>query len=149
MIPVRGTSCTFFVPGEPKSQGSMKTITPKGASKPVVIHSNPALKRWRKTVTQAADYLVREAFVGGVVIDLTFHMLRPKTVTRPHPITRSAYDLDKLIRAVFDALTDSGAIEDDSRVVEVRARKVYVSKITDAGVQIRISAIGDDWPTAT
>lgn len=146
MIPVRGTSVSFFVPGEPVSQGSMKTVTPKGGTKPVVIHSNKALAPWRRTVAQAADYLVREPFYGGVTVDLTFFMLRPKTVTRPHPITRSSYDLDKLIRAVFDALTDSGAIEDDSRVVEVSSRKLYVSKITEAGVNIAISAIADDWP---
>lgn len=148
MIPVRGTSVSFFVPGEPKSQGSMKTVTGK-TGKPLVIHSNPALKAWRRTVAQAADYLVREPFYGGVTVDLTFHMPRPKTVTRPHPITRSGLDLDKLVRAVFDALTDSGAIEDDSRVVEVRARKLYVSKVSDAGVRVRIDAITDDWPNNT
>lgn len=145
MIPVRGTSVSFFVPGEPKSQGSMKTVTPKGGTKPVVIHSNKALVPWRRTVAQAADYLVREPFYGGVTVDLTFFMHRPKSVTRPHPITRSSYDLDKLIRAVFDALTDSGAIEDDSRVVEARARKVYVTELVNAGVQIRIDALPDDW----
>lgn len=145
MTPTHGTSVSFFVPGEPVSQGSMKTIRPENGSKPIVIHSSKALAPWRRAVAQAANYLVHPPFAGGVTVDLTFFMLRPKTVKRPHPITKSSYDLDKLIRAIFDALTDGGAIEDDSRVVDVAARKVYVSQIQNAGVRIRIDAVGEDW----
>jgi Holliday junction resolvase RusA-like endonuclease len=139
--PLPATEVDFFVPGEPTSQGSMKAFTNKRTGKSQLVHSNPALKAWRRTVAQAADYLVREVFYGGVTVELEFRMPRPKSVKRAHPITRSSYDLDKLIRAVFDALTDSGVIEDDSRVVEVRARKVYAETLRDVGVQVHITAV--------
>jgi Holliday junction resolvase RusA-like endonuclease len=37
-------------------------------------------------------------------------------------------DVDKLIRAVLDALTDAGVFRDDSRVVQVSATKIYADK---------------------
>jgi Holliday junction resolvase RusA-like endonuclease len=48
-----------------------------------------------------------------------------------------APDLDKLLRLVNDAITDAGCVWlDDAQVVEIRARKVYVT--TQPGCSIRI-----------
>jgi len=42
-----------------------------------------------------------------------------------------------LIRSTLDALTQSGVITDDSRVVQVHARKIYADE-RSPGAQIRI-----------
>ena len=50
-----------------------------------------------------------------------------KTVDRQLPSVSP--DLDKLIRAVGDSLTDSGVVTDDSRIVRISARKLYAEGI--------------------
>lgn len=89
------------------------------------------LRPWREAVKQAAlDVLAgRERLEGPVSVVVTFTFDRPKSApkTRPcWPITRSSGDVDKLQRAIFDALTDAGVWRDDSQVIDVRARKVHV-----------------------
>ncbi len=60
---------------------------------------------------------------GPLAVHATFTLRRPATVRRPTPATRP--DLDHLIRAACDALTQAGAITDDGRIVELFARKTY------------------------
>ena len=66
-------------------------------------------------------------------MDLLFVFNKPKTVKRNEPYVRP--DLDKLIRAVLDGLTDV-AYEDDQQVVRLTAQKSYGET---EGVHIRIS----------
>jgi Holliday junction resolvase RusA-like endonuclease len=58
------------------------------------------------------------------------------------PTTRDSGDIDKLLRSTFDALTTAGAIADDSRIVEITARKVFPGEGLDAletpGAVIRV-----------
>jgi len=67
-----------------------------------------------------------------VEINVIFHMQRPKTVTRKEPFKRP--DIDKLARAVLDALTGV-AYEDDEQVVKLVASKEYTD---NPGVTIKI-----------
>jgi Holliday junction resolvase RusA-like endonuclease len=55
-----------------------------------------------------------------------------------HPATRP--DVDKLIRAVLDALTMSGAIKDDGRVVTLAAVKTY-GAAGSTGARIHLEAL--------
>jgi Holliday junction resolvase RusA-like endonuclease len=89
------------------------------------------LRPWREAVKQAAlDALAgRDRLEGPVSVDVLFTFDPPKSAPKSRrcwPITRSSGDLDKLQRAVFDALTDAGVWRDDSQVIDVRARKVHV-----------------------
>lgn len=89
------------------------------------------LRPWREAVKQAAlDALDgRERLEGPVSVAVTFTFDRPKSAPKSRPcwpITRSSGDVDKLQRAVFDALTDAGVWRDDSQVVRVTADKVHV-----------------------
>lgn len=59
---------------------------------------------------------------GPVSMQLTFRLTAPKSVRREHPTVRP--DLDKLVRAVLDALTGL-AYKDDSQVVSIQASKTY------------------------
>lgn len=105
---------TFFVPGRPRPQGSMKFINRGGRSIPI---QNQKLEHWRSSVTMyAQDAMGGCAIHGGVSLTLVFSFTRPKNHYRTgkysHLLKDSspdrmlkAPDVDKLIRAVLDSLT--------------------------------------------
>ena len=115
----------FWVPGVPVAQGSkVAGVTKLG--KPYLRDVKPGkLRAWRQAVAVAA---ITEKFGypglegGPVYLFLEFHMPRGKTVKRDVPCVTP--DLDKLQRAVLDALTGV-AYKDDGQVVHVTASKVY------------------------
>jgi crossover junction endodeoxyribonuclease RusA len=103
------------------------------------------LAPWRDNVRAAAVVQVaaspdRRGFgAAPVVVRAKFTFARPKAhfgtgrnaaVVKPtapaYPASHAVGDLDKLLRAGFDALTDAGVWADDSQVVHVAARKVWV-----------------------
>jgi len=99
-----------------------------------IIHSQgSALASWRSAIALAARkenaFPTREA----VVMTMYFTMPKPRTVKRNYPTVPP--DLDKLVRAVLDALTAICYV-DDSQVVELYAKKIY--GITP-GVRIQIA----------
>lgn len=119
---------SFFVKGKPVSQGSLKFI--KGRA----IHvKGRELALWRGTIAAIARGTNITKIQTGVNVELLFIFNKPKTVKRNEPYVRP--DLDKLIRAVLDALTGV-AYEDDQQVVRLVASKAYGE---NEGVHITIS----------
>jgi Holliday junction resolvase RusA-like endonuclease len=120
---------TFTVYGTPVAQGSMKAVMPLGAAHPRVLHtSNKKLKAWREDIGwRALEALNRAGLTRmgrsvAVSVEAVFYFRRPSSVTRDYMTV--APDIDKLGRAVLDALT--GVVyEDDSQVVELVKRKLY------------------------
>ena len=108
----------FDVAGTPVPQGSMRS--PKAG---VVIHnSGEKLKSWRDSIgTLASVHFKGAPHTGPVSVALTFG-LKPPQKHEVRPIKKP--DLDKLVRAVLDALT-SIAYKDDSQVVHIEAEKHY------------------------
>ena len=74
--------------------------------------------------------------LGPVTVYMTFHMPRPKSVSRRYP--NSAPDLDKLIRGVGDSLQQSGLLANDGQIVSIKAHKIYAAETNDSGVEIEI-----------
>ena len=60
--------------------------------------------------------------LGPVTVYMTFHMPRPKSVSRRYP--NSAPDLDKLVRGVGDSLQQSGLLANDGQIVSLKAHKI-------------------------
>lgn len=88
-----------------------------------IIHSQgSALAAWRSAVALKAREVGATPAEGAIHIEMTFTMLKPRTVTRAHPTV--APDLDKLVRAVLDGLT-AIAYRDDAQVTSIVARKSY------------------------
>jgi len=88
-----------------------------------VIHSQgSALAVWRSTIGYAAKAQHAKLIEGPVAMQLDFYMLKPRTVKRDAPTVPP--DLDKLIRAVLDALTGIVYL-DDAQVVEIHSSKSY------------------------
>lgn len=119
---------SFFVEGKPETQGSMMVMRGR------VIHSSDAnLRAWRTKVAQIAKLTGVKKVEGAVTLTIHFHLLRPKTITRAQPFLKP--DLDKLIRAIMDALTGV-AYTDDGQVVSITATKEYSER---AGAWIEVT----------
>lgn len=74
----------------------------------------------------AADSAAIWPVAGPLAVEMVFTVKKPQSApkrTRTWPITRP--DLSKYVRAAEDALTDAGAIHDDSQIVIIHAYKTY------------------------
>lgn len=124
---------SVHVEGEPIPQGS-KTVFNGRA----VDANAKKLRPWRKQVTRAA---AAAAFVAGhsaplegaLAVSMEFTFVRGKTVRRDLP--HVAPDLDKLVRAVDDSLTNARVWKDDGQVTTISARKIYGPT---AGVRVSV-----------
>ena len=104
-------SFSFFVPGEPITEGSTKAFT--SGQRIVVTHDRGReLDAWRIKVAKAAQEAAREARPG-----------------QAHPRRRRR----------SRALQQPGVLRDDSRIVEWRATKLYAR--SEPGVHVAIMAV--------
>lgn len=120
-------SASITVYGTPGPQGS-KSFKGFRKGKPILVESSKKVKTWRQSVEQAAlEYLKRNRKIfGPVILEVTFTMIRPQRIPKGRaPVPDRTPDLSKLVRSTEDALTIAGVWEDDGRVVETIARKVY------------------------
>ena len=129
---------TFSVVGHAQPQGSTKAFMPKGARYPVVTSDNPNLKQWRQLVAVAAQpHAVGGPLRGGVFVVLTFSLQRPKSLPKHVREHLKKPDIDKLARAVLDALTGILFV-DDSEVIRLTVKKQYAAPHQPPGVLISI-----------
>ncbi|MBM4419809.1 MAG: RusA family crossover junction endodeoxyribonuclease [Chloroflexi bacterium] len=128
---------TFQVSGVPAPQGSKTGIVV--GDRAVVVEGKGAgrdrFRQWRSDVRHACDAAIDTPIEGPVHVDINFYMPRPKSHYRTgrnaHLLRDQAPgwhtskpDIDKLARAVLDAITGS-AIHDDSQVARMRVGKQY------------------------
>lgn len=136
---------TFTVLGRPAPQGSKRAIPVNGGVR--LLESSKRLKPYRDSVAGAAREALDEhadpaAFYEAPVrLSVTFLFARPKSHLRTaaayagqpvprapaRPVSRQTGDVEKLVRAVNDALVAGGAIRDDSQVVQLIACKRYAA----------------------
>ena len=136
---------TFAVPGIPIRQGSKQAFT--NGSKTWLVEANKAVYPWREKVAHSAqiamDLHKLAAFDGAVGLEIEFIMPKPKTVTRQLPTAKP--DLDKLIRAINDAITGI-CFTDDARVVRITAGKYY-ARFGEPGAIITVTELDNDLVT--
>ena len=116
---------SLSVVGDPASQGSHAIMQGR-----IVQVNSKKHKAWRSAITQEALATLPpnwEPIDEPCELIVIFFMPKPASVKRSLPSVSP--DLDKLIRAVGDSLTDSGVVTDDSRIVRISARKVYAQGI--------------------
>jgi Holliday junction resolvase RusA-like endonuclease len=98
-------------------------------------------KAWRAAIvneviaTLPADW---EPIDGPCELIVMFYLPKPVSVKRSAPSV--APDLDKLVRAVGDALAIAGVYTDDSRIIRISARKLYAQGI-EPGASIVVKTI--------
>lgn len=133
-----GALLAFHTTGTPIPQGSMKHI---GGGR--IITANKHLKKWREQVSSTARAHILgewEPLDEPLSISLDFYLPHPAKPRFPYfPAARP--DLDKLCRAIFDALKDAAIIRDDSRFVGLHATKNWATGC-EPGVRIIITAKG-------
>jgi Holliday junction resolvase RusA-like endonuclease len=138
----------FRVYGIPAPQGSkVPGVSSKTGKGFVREQSAKTLKPWRDDVKQAALIARGEAdtITGPVRVRVDFFVPRPASVSekkRPYPTV--APDLDKMVRAVGDALKQAGIYKDDSQIVSLQAAKQYATDRIEfsPGAWIVVSEIG-------
>jgi Holliday junction resolvase RusA-like endonuclease len=117
----------FSVNGDPRPQGSKRGFVTK-TGRVAMVDMSKGLKEWRNEIALHAVVAAKnfgwELTTEPIDILLRFVMREPQKPKYPYPATRP--DVDKLIRAAFDGITDSKRIwKDDSQAVHVRAVKTY------------------------
>ena len=116
---------SLSVTGNPASQGSHAIMNGR-----IVQVNSSKHKAWRKAIVQEAIATLPDDWQPidePCELIVNFYMPKPASVKRSLPTVSP--DLDKLIRAVGDSLTDSGIVVDDSRIVRISARKLYAEGI--------------------
>jgi Holliday junction resolvase RusA-like endonuclease len=143
---------SFEVGGIPVTQGSVRAILPRGSAQPIVVQGSSAKARksldgWRSDIASQARAWTEGhpgfvPLVGPVQLKLSFHLVRPTShpkTRRTWPVGKNSGDLDKLVRAVFDALTGVLFI-DDGQVVGLVTSKDYSPA---PGCSVRLRAVAD------
>lgn len=141
------TYLSVFVAGKPAPQGSKRYLGVKGG-KGITVESSKNVAPWRADVRDAvqaeAEALV--AFKSGeaVHVELMFVMPRPSsTPKRSTPPAVKRPDVDKLARAVLDALSSAGLWVDDSQVTCLVATKRLAQPGERSGCHIRVTESAD------
>lgn len=122
-----------FIPGKPLPKGSLRHI---GRGR---LIEQTKVKGWMEDIRADLHVVDAPMFTTPVVASLEFYFPRPAAAkNRLYPHMRSAGDLDKLCRAVLDALQPK-VLEDDSLVVSLSATKRYEERDNPAGVIITVT----------
>lgn len=154
----------IVVRGKPAPQGSKKAFLNKRTGRINQVEDSARSRPWRAQVQQAAEDVLAdmgataERFTGPVFVSVAFYFDRPNTHYRSgrnshllrdnapaFPHNKGTYDLDKLQRTIFDALTSAGVWADDSQVASVVATKRWTDDgasdgLTVPGVVIDVAA---------
>ena len=117
----------FKVIGAAQPKGSVRAFVPKGWTRPVLTSTNPKVKGWQQLVAEQAQGVAADGlFTGPVALGVTFQLPRPQSLPKRVQHHTKKPDLDKLLRALKDAL--KGVLyQDDAQVVLVHAGKVYAA----------------------
>jgi len=133
---------TLTVYGTPKPQGSTMAISARPGARPVVVESDRTKGKalWRTDVVHAVRRELDagcDKFGEGIPVNVTLEVVLPRPTglakRRFHWPTKRNADLDKLCRALLDALTAAGLWHDDAQVVELHALKRYAAPDTVTG----------------
>lgn len=127
------TSVSLRIEGVPMPQGSKTAVVRAGRAVLLDGRRGPARAAhaaWRKAVAAAAGAeLARRRglapFDDACVVHVTFLLARPKSIPKKRRYPHTNPDLDKLQRALLDGLVDGGLLVNDSRVVDINAKKRY------------------------
>lgn len=144
------SSATVYIEAlgmKPATKGSYRVISGMSRRYPGrtvsrLIPDNKMEKTWRDFICLAVARLGAIPKFGrdyAVATSEDYYLVRPKSVkesAREDPNVKP--DIDKLIRATHDALTDSGLIADDSIICSTNACKSYVDSLDKAGVLLTI-----------
>lgn len=154
-LPEDGVILRAYIPGIPKSKGSLKNVARRG-QKAHLVEQVEGSEEWKKKMIDTFHRFVRAGdgrnpaltFPGypydeAVTVYALFTFEKPANCTLVYPSTKTYYDLDKLQRNVGDALEQGHVLSEDSRIVEWYPKK----RFADPGGFIGVSLIVFDTRT--
>ncbi|QWY79707.1 RusA-like Holliday junction resolvase [Arthrobacter phage Persistence] len=127
------TSVHIVVHGTPAAQGSKKHV---GGGR--MVEMDKKLPSWRAAVEAAARLATGPGWApldGPLKVSGHVSLRKPNTTKFP-TAPAGVPDLDKLQRAIGDALTKAGTIKDDARIVHWDIRKVWADNVPGANLTI-------------
>jgi len=114
--------------GKPITQGSKKAFSNPKTGRPIIVEDRSRdLKFWRGRIAELASAAMGDLPLidAPVAIEMMFTLSRPKSLARkPMALPTTMPDLDKLARAVQDAMGDI-VYRNDAQVVDLVLRKRY------------------------
>jgi Holliday junction resolvase RusA-like endonuclease len=135
----------FHVSGIPKAQPRVKAFVRGGHAG---VYTPDSAESWKQAVRQEAIANAPESLITGPIrLQLDFFMPRPKAHLDNHGVPKRKSpvwhckkpDLDNLIKAVTDAITDTQRVWlDDSQIYQITAVKTYA--LYASGCSVRINA---------
>ena len=116
----------IVVRGIPAAQGSKRAIRRKDGGVNLV-ESSRAVGPWREAVRAETQRAMNAwgPYPGPVALEVRFLLPKPKSAPKRQLYPAKRPDLDKLLRALLDGLTEGGAWNDDAQVVRITAAKDY------------------------
>lgn len=129
---------------DPQPQGSTRIVPTKRG--PRITSDNTRLAAWRGIVEGRARHAARLADWradprAAYQVHALYVLTRPRSAPawRVYPIVRP--DVDKLERALLDALTRAGVVVDDAQVVDTTNSKRYAAVGGQAGVHVTVARL--------
>lgn len=145
---------TFVVRGEAIPQGSTRAFTNRKTGRPIITNDNKRTKPWRNTIAEEARDSIGDLGVlqGAVRLRIDITRARPKGHYGKRGLLPSAPrwpttkpDIDKLERAILDALTGI-VYRDDAQVVSLHTTTVYQDDPTfEPCTRITILPLDYEW----
>lgn len=133
---------SFWAPGRPRPEGSFDPVGPR------VRHASRGLAEWRDTVATMAMGARRGQWPtadGPVSVTLAFALPHEKSYGWPAWTPIGHPDVDKLARAVLDAIVTAQLIRDDRLVVHLEATKSWAAA-RGPGVEVAIMRLVQPTP---
>ncbi len=123
---------SFTVFGVPQPQGSKTPYVMKGGTRAGMFDSNKKTIPWRQEVSRTALAAMNEDRAAliprplAVLLEASFYFEKPKSVKKAVLYKTAKPDLDKLLRAIGDGLTEI-CYEDDSQIAQCVVTKLFGS----------------------
>lgn len=123
----------IWIPGIPQPKGSPHPLR-RGEAMVLTIHDEKG-RLWQQTAALVLTALPRGRSHVGYGVDVTFYLPRPKKPVALVPT--GAPDLDKLQRALGDALEAAQRVPNDAQIVVWNASKSY-AEARGPGTAVRL-----------
>lgn len=129
---------TVLVAGQPIPQPRPRCTCVDG--RPRIYHDHKKVKEWRRKIHAAILNTEWRRISGPIEISMDFNIKRPRSHFRtgkhshlvrtaaPKHHTDGGYDLDNLVKPVWDEMKRAEMIKDDSQAIKVTATKRWVSQ---------------------
>jgi len=128
----------IWIPGQPVAKGRPR-FAKRGKFTKVFTDEKTA--RWENLVAlaTAASMVGKKPMEGALLVDAIFWLKRPKSIPKKVKFPVKKPDLDNMVKALLDGMTQGGIWGDDSQVVDLASGKRYELEGQGVGVSVTVA----------